>query len=553
MAGGNAFFADAGGQRGSGPRDDARLHRAPGTRRRGRRPRDGCRSATTPAALGGLAPFGAAPPAGRAVAAASAAGPRRAGCSRSRSARAPRPGRRPRRVVAPARRRPAADAALGGDDRRRAPPSCRRARRHRRPHPRRRRRCSAPRPAGPWAPTTLPGRAGDPPLLLAARAAGHRHVPGEPALRASRSTASAALGPAHGPRRGRRAARAAATGRSRYRLSQLPVVPGTSCSTSSSTATPPTPFGLAGDAATPWREVPSLRRPAPTTGVFTLDPPTGAPHLRRRRPRPRGARRLPQRRRPLLRHRRRDRRPARGRATSLHRAQHPGTSPARRCSRSPRAPRPRRRASCCVRGPARSARAAAPSPRPTTRRRARAPGADVARAHCLPADRVPGTLTVLVLPAADGARRLADPAHARRRRRCRRRPAPRRGSRRDGRRGRRRDAALPDLSPSPRCWSGGADTDLARLASEARGRIDAWLHPLTGGRRHRLAVRRHRALGRAVADAARRRPRPARAVPAVLPGRRAADLPPAPTSRWLPTSWSGRAPTCSTSVREERS
>ena len=63
------------------------------------------------------------------------------------------------------------------------------------------------------------------------------------------------------------------SGRSRYRLSQVPVVPGTVVLDIADTAADP--FGTEAETTTSWTEVATLATAAPTDRVFTLDPATG--------------------------------------------------------------------------------------------------------------------------------------------------------------------------------------------------------------------------------------------------------------------------------------
>ena len=64
-----------------------------------------------------------------------------------------------------------------------------------------------------------------------------------------------------------------ASGRSRYRLSQIPVIPGSVLLDIADTATDP--FGVEGDVSARWDEVATLATAEPDARVFTLDPATG--------------------------------------------------------------------------------------------------------------------------------------------------------------------------------------------------------------------------------------------------------------------------------------
>lgn len=331
-----------------------------------------------------------------------------------------------------------------------------------------------------WLPTTLPGRQGDPPAhWLRARLTGST-FPAGPAL------ATVTLnGVAASARRTVRDEVAEpvdrhATGRSRYRLSQVPVLPGSVVLDVAETASGTDPFGLAGETGAAWEEVPSLAPADPGERSFTLDPTTGILTFGdgvNGRAVPPGYRNVV----------------ARSYATGgpaggLPRPEDvvssersiPGLTGATVLSITTvsGAETPRE---LLVRGPAtvRSRRrAVAPADYATLA--LETPGAGVARAHCLPAERVPGIVTVLVLPAAPGQDQSRTPPTAT--------PETLTAVARhlSGVAG---VAGARVVATTPRFRSvavtallvGGADADLARLSSDVRARIDAWLHPLTGG------------------------------------------------------------------------
>lgn len=129
-----------------------------------------------------------------------------------------------------------------------------------------------------WTPRTLPGRDGDAPLVWLRARLTTGTFPAEPRLSAVTLNGVAALarrtirqevaepierGPSTGP----------FGGRSRYRLSQVPVVPGTVRVEVADTARDP--LGTESDVATAWEEVPTLAGVSPDRPAFTLDPAAG--------------------------------------------------------------------------------------------------------------------------------------------------------------------------------------------------------------------------------------------------------------------------------------
>jgi predicted phage baseplate assembly protein len=126
----------------------------------------------------------------------------------------------------------------------------------------------------PWLQTTLPGRDGDPPLLWLRARLVSEGFPASVALRSVVLNGVTVLA--------RRTVRDEVaepierqpSGRSRYRLSQVPVLPGTVTLDIAETAGDP--FGTAaGPAGAPWREVTTLTTADPDDRVFTLEPGTG--------------------------------------------------------------------------------------------------------------------------------------------------------------------------------------------------------------------------------------------------------------------------------------
>lgn len=125
----------------------------------------------------------------------------------------------------------------------------------------------------PWAPSTLPGRAGDQPLTWV-RA---RLVTGVfPATSRLRSVVLNGV-----PAVARRTVRGEVaepvgrlpSGRSTYRLSQVPVLPGSVDLDIADTSADP--FGTMLDVSSAWHEVASLAAAAPDERAFALDPGTG--------------------------------------------------------------------------------------------------------------------------------------------------------------------------------------------------------------------------------------------------------------------------------------
>lgn len=125
----------------------------------------------------------------------------------------------------------------------------------------------------PWTPTTLPGRAGDPPLtwvrarlvagtFTAASRLRSVTLNGVPAI-ARRTIRGEVAEPVE----------RLPSGRSRYRLSQVPVLPGSVDLDIADTAADP--FGTTADVSTTWDETPSLAPAHPNQRVFTLDPSEG--------------------------------------------------------------------------------------------------------------------------------------------------------------------------------------------------------------------------------------------------------------------------------------
>jgi predicted phage baseplate assembly protein len=125
----------------------------------------------------------------------------------------------------------------------------------------------------PWAPSTLPGRDGDKPIFWLRARLTSGEFPVAPALgsvavngvavKAMRTVRGEVAEPIE-----RRA-----QGRSRYRLSQAPVIPGSVLLDIADTATDV--FGVEGDVSTEWEERATLATAAPDARVFTLDPGTG--------------------------------------------------------------------------------------------------------------------------------------------------------------------------------------------------------------------------------------------------------------------------------------
>jgi predicted phage baseplate assembly protein len=125
----------------------------------------------------------------------------------------------------------------------------------------------------PWTPTTVPGRDGDPPLVWIRARLTTGTFPTDPALHSVTLNGVSALA--------RRTIRDEVaepierrpSGRSRYRLSQIPVLPGSVQLDIAETAADP--FGTDAETSTSWSEIDSLASADPDDRVFTLDPATG--------------------------------------------------------------------------------------------------------------------------------------------------------------------------------------------------------------------------------------------------------------------------------------
>jgi len=337
--------------------------------------------------------------------------------------------------------------------------------------------------AAPWTPSTLPGRDGDKPLFWVrarltsgtfpvASALASVTVNGV-AVKATRTVRGEVAEPIE-----RRA-----SGRSRYRLSQAPVIPGSVLLDIADTAADP--FGVEGDDSAQWDEVATLATADSDARVFTLDPATGILTFgdgRAGRAIPAGYRNVvarsyatgapagasppkvgdtlaPDRSVPGL----------TGATVLSLSAASPAESPAQLLARGPATVRSRGRAVAA----SDYAIAALESP-----------SGGVARAHCLAArdvrassDVAPGTVTVLVVPRSD------DPGTV---------PIPTdellaevadQLARSTGVAG----VTVVTVAPVYReiavsgLLVGAPGADLALLESNARDRIDNWLSPLTGG------------------------------------------------------------------------
>jgi predicted phage baseplate assembly protein len=125
----------------------------------------------------------------------------------------------------------------------------------------------------PWTPRTLPGRAGDPPLIWLRARLTTGSFPADALLAAITVNGVATL--ARRTIRGEVAEpiERRPSGRSRYRLSQVPIVPGSVRLDIADTAGDP--FGIEADVASEWEEVPTLAGVAPDRRAFTLDPGSG--------------------------------------------------------------------------------------------------------------------------------------------------------------------------------------------------------------------------------------------------------------------------------------
>ena len=124
-----------------------------------------------------------------------------------------------------------------------------------------------------WAPRTLPGRDGDEPLVWLRARLTTGTFPADALLAAVTVNGVAALARRTIRQEVAEPIERRPSGRSRYRLSQVPVVPGTVRLEIADTAGDP--FGLEGDVASEWEEVPTLAGLAPDRRAFTLDPGTG--------------------------------------------------------------------------------------------------------------------------------------------------------------------------------------------------------------------------------------------------------------------------------------
>ncbi len=127
--------------------------------------------------------------------------------------------------------------------------------------------------SSPWIPTTLPGRGGDPPLTWVRARLVTGTFPSAARLRSV--TLNGVPATARRTIRGEVAepVERLPSGRSRYRLSQVPVLPGSVDLDIADTAADP--FGTAADVSTRWTETASLASADPDERVFTLDPGEG--------------------------------------------------------------------------------------------------------------------------------------------------------------------------------------------------------------------------------------------------------------------------------------
>ena len=124
-----------------------------------------------------------------------------------------------------------------------------------------------------WTPTTLRGRDGDPPLYWLRARLTTGTFPADAALRSVTLNGVSAVA--------RRTVRDEVaepverqpTGLSRYRLSQLPVIPGSVLLDIADTSNDP--FGVEAETSTSWHEIDSLASAEADDRVFTLDPATG--------------------------------------------------------------------------------------------------------------------------------------------------------------------------------------------------------------------------------------------------------------------------------------
>lgn len=127
----------------------------------------------------------------------------------------------------------------------------------------------------PWVPTTLPGRDGDRPLLWLRARLVSEGFPAAVALCGVVLNGVTVLA--------RRTVRGEVaepierqpSGRSRYRLSQVPVIPGTVTLDIAETGGDPFGTAAAGPPGAPWREVATLTTADPDDRVFTLEPASG--------------------------------------------------------------------------------------------------------------------------------------------------------------------------------------------------------------------------------------------------------------------------------------
>lgn len=340
--------------------------------------------------------------------------------------------------------------------------------------------------AGVWSPVPPPGRPGDPPLLwLRARllsagfpvSARLRRVVlnGVPAS-AARSVRDEVAEPAQRE----------VSGRSAYRLSQRPVLPGSVVLEITDDTNDPFGTGADDGTLTEWRQVPSLAGADPSDRVFTLDPGAGLLTFGdgvQGRAVPDGYRNV------IARVYRsgggRSGLPAVDDVLPPLRSM-PGLTGAAVLAISSGAdaedqPGLLRRGPAAIRS---RLRAVAPADYATLA--LTTPGADVARAHCLPGQHpdapgraAPGTLGLIVVPRVSGAvvggppvPSAADLAEV-----------ARHLARVAGVAGARVVAAGPQYRriAVQGLVLGAPGTDLAGLVGAVRNRIDAWLDPVIGG------------------------------------------------------------------------
>jgi predicted phage baseplate assembly protein len=334
----------------------------------------------------------------------------------------------------------------------------------------------------PWTTTTLPGRAGDPPLVWLRARLTTGTFPADTALQSVTLNGVSAL--ARRTIRGEVAEpiERQPSGRSRYRLSQLPVIPNTVQLDIAETSGDP--FGVGAETSSSWREIDSLASAHPDDRVFTLDPATGILTFgdgRTGRAVPAGYRNVI----------------ARAYATGGGTAGLPRAGDQLSTERSipgltgatvlaittgSDAEPPAallRRGGASVRSRQRAVAASDYGSLASA-----TPGVSVARAHCLPARdtrlggaTAPGTVTVVVLPNSVGPKTPPMPSSE-----LLAAVADDLGSR-TGVLG----TTVVAVSPAFReiavnaLLVGGEGVDLALLVSKTRDRIDAWLSPTVGG------------------------------------------------------------------------